>query len=174
MSDKTMEIILPEEIAHYEGELRYFIDSMIRKLYVNRHKGFGEHTTFEQSLHLIQGELHELEDAASRGEAQFAAYMETVDIANTALIAALVLSRMTKDEYKKLKHAETESGKQERQAEESIAAAARSSLGDHPDHSQANRGGTQPRGGSDSLVASPVDGQSHGPYRWHPHSRNRT
>lgn len=103
MGDKTMEIALPEEITHYEGELRYFMDSMIRKLYVNRHKGFGEGVSFPAALRLIEGELQELRTAAASGEAQFAAYMETVDVANTALIAALVLSRMTKDEYKQLK-----------------------------------------------------------------------
>lgn len=104
MGDKTITVVLPEEMAHYEGELRYFFDSMVRKLFVNREKGFGEGVTFNQALALIRGELCELRNAPANGEAQFAAYFETVDIANVAFIASLVLSRMTKNEYKELKN----------------------------------------------------------------------
>lgn len=107
MRDRIMEIVLPADMAHYEGELRYFFDSMIRKLYVNRHKGFGEGCTFDTALQLIENELAELREAPIQGEAQFAAFFETVDIANVAFIASLVLSRMSKDDYKALKAEKT-------------------------------------------------------------------
>lgn len=131
MRDRIMEIVLPADMAHYEGELRYFFDSMIRKLYVNRHKGFGEGCTFETALFLIESELTELRDAPRNGEAQFAAFFETVDIANVAFIASLVLSRMSKDEYKTLKAEKTYVTCE---TSEGYATAACPPLDHHPDY----------------------------------------
>lgn len=100
---KTMEIVLPDEMAHYEGELRYFVDSMVRKLFVNRHKGFAEGVTWDLAQVLLCRELEEMQGAVTSGEPQFSAFMETVDVANMAFIAGLVLARMTKAEYTELR-----------------------------------------------------------------------
>lgn len=92
---KTMEIILPDEIAHYEGELRYFVDSMVRKLHANRHKGFVNGLDFEKCIAGIQGEVAELEVSKT----QFEAFMEAADVANWAFLTAVYLGRMTRPEF---------------------------------------------------------------------------
>lgn len=97
---KVMEIHLPDEIAHYEGDLRYFIDSMVKKLYISREKGFAENLDVGTARHLLDGEIAEFDQAIMGGEAQFAAYMETADIANIAFLMGLVITRMNKKEYK--------------------------------------------------------------------------
>lgn len=139
MGDKAMEIILPKEIAHYEGELRYFFDSMIRKLFVNRAKGFAEGLDFQRAVDLTVDELNELTAAVRGGEAQFAAWFETVDVANMAFITGLVLSRMSKDEYKTLKAEKTYAT---RETSESNATAACPPLDYHPDYPQTDGRGT--------------------------------
>lgn len=131
MRDRIMEIVLPADMAHYEGELRYFFDSMIRKLYINRHRGFADNLDFETACVLIENEYNELRDAVTNGEAQFAAYFESVDVANTAFIAGLVLSRMSKNEYKALKAEKTNDACE---TSESPKAATRPPVVDYPDH----------------------------------------
>lgn len=98
-----MRVHLPDEIAEYEGDVQFFVDMMIRKLHMNRNKGFAEGLDFNTAIGLIEGELRELTLAVTRGEPQFAALAEAVDVANTALLAGLVLMRATKPEYQALK-----------------------------------------------------------------------
>lgn len=90
-----MEIILPPEIAHYEGELRYFVDSMVRKLHANRHKKFADGLNFERCLVGIEGEVAEL----ATSQSQFEAFMEAADVANWAFLTAVYLGRMTRPEF---------------------------------------------------------------------------
>lgn len=104
-----MEIHLPIEIAHYEGDLRYFVDSMVRKLFVNREKGFAENLALHHARQLLNAEIKEFDQAVMGGEAQFAAYMETADIANMAFLLGLVITRMNKKDYKSHAVAEIES-----------------------------------------------------------------
>lgn len=98
---------LPEEIAHYAGDLRYFMDSMVRKLYVSRHKGFGEGVTVSQLLKLAEAELQELYSAIAK-EPQMNAYFEAVDTANMFFLVGLVLTRMTKTQYRELQNVGSE------------------------------------------------------------------
>ncbi len=98
---KIVEIHLPDEIAHYEGDLRYFFDSMVRKLYANRHKGFAEGADFDALVQSHNSEIAELLRAV-KAEPQFNAYMEAVDAANIAFLIGLFLSRLTKEQYKEL------------------------------------------------------------------------
>lgn len=96
MSKATkIEITLPPEIAHYEAEFRYFVDSMVRKLHANRHKGFVDGLDFVRCLDGIQAEIVELEMSKS----QFEAFMEAVDIANWGFLTAVFLGRMTRPEF---------------------------------------------------------------------------
>ena len=90
-----MKIHVPDEIAHYEPDLRYVFETMVRKLYVNRHKGFADGVGFMQALGLIHNEVAELETALLT-ESQMAFFGEAVDVANTGLIAALVALRCDK------------------------------------------------------------------------------
>lgn len=90
-----IEITLPDEIAHYEAEFRYFVDSMVRKLHTNRHKGFVQGLDFDACVSGIQGEVAELETSKS----QFEAFMEAVDIANWGFLTAVFLGRMTRPEF---------------------------------------------------------------------------
>lgn len=99
---KTMEIILPDGIEHYERDLRLFVDLMIQKLYQSRHKGFADDIDYDTACELLNQEIVELSLATANSEPQFAATMETVDISNMAFIVYLVLSRMNKMEYKEL------------------------------------------------------------------------
>lgn len=92
---------VPLDIEHYVPELRYFMESMVYKLNTNRHKGFATDVEFG-SLHM--GMFNELNEATSAAlnESQFAYYMECVDVANMAWLAALSALRMTKDQWCKV------------------------------------------------------------------------
>lgn len=104
-----MKIHLPAEIAHYEGDLRYFVDSMVRKLYINREKGFAEGLTVERARQLLDSEIREFDTAIMSGEAQFATFFEAIDVATVAFLMGLVITRMSKEEYKSHAVAEIES-----------------------------------------------------------------
>lgn len=100
MSRVVMNIHVPEEIAHYEPELRYFFDSMVRKLFMNRHKSWAEGLDMEHGVYLIEEELRELVDAIEDpSKSQFECYIECVDVANTALLTGLVVHRYTRHAF---------------------------------------------------------------------------
>lgn len=92
-------VTIPDDIAHYAGDLRYFMDSMVRKLHVSRHKGFAEGMSVDDVLRGCNREENEFIEAVRKSEPQFNAYMEAVDTANMWFIMALVVSRMTKPEW---------------------------------------------------------------------------
>ncbi len=91
-------IILPDEIEHYAGDLEYFFQSMMKKLYLNRDKGFGDNVTPIQMMNAALKETDELRDALLHKD-QFTAYFEAVDVANFAFLCALVTGRMTRRDY---------------------------------------------------------------------------
>ena len=93
-----MEIHLPDEIKHYEGELRYFIDTMVRKLHTNRHKGFADGKHPVEMFNGAEGEMKELRDALLHRD-QFAAFVEAADVANMVFLTGLAAVRMTRDEF---------------------------------------------------------------------------
>lgn len=93
-----MNITLPAEIEHYEGELRFFIELMVWKLHTNRHKGFGEGKSVSEMFARMQDEAKELSDAIS-SESQFDVALESADVANFAFLTALVALRQTKEDF---------------------------------------------------------------------------
>jgi hypothetical protein len=95
-----MKVHLPEEIAHHEPDLRFFFDLMVRKLHVNRHKGYAEGCTISEMVERARQELDELQKAVEN-ESQFNVALEAVDVANFAFLAALVALRQTKSEFQK-------------------------------------------------------------------------
>jgi hypothetical protein len=98
-----MEIFLPVEIEHYEPELRFFFDLMVRKLHTNRHKQFGEHLTPVSAFELLLVEAEELRVALIK-ESQFSVAMEAVDVSNFAFLVALVVLRMDKKTFTETMH----------------------------------------------------------------------
>lgn len=98
---KTMEVHLPDEITHYEPELRLFFDLMITKLNLNRTKGFIEGKTLNQLYKAFLSEVSELEEAHEKrgGFSQFDYSLECVDVSNQAFLLALAVLRKTKQEY---------------------------------------------------------------------------
>ena len=95
-----MEIYLPPELVQYEGDLRFFVDLMVRKLHTNRHKGFTEGKTLTEILNRLDGERKEL-GAALDKEGQFDVALESADVANFAFLLALGALRMDKATYEK-------------------------------------------------------------------------
>ena len=93
-----MEITLPEGIEHYEPELRFFFDLMIRKLHICRDKGFAENCTVTQMFLMLNDELDELETSLA-DESQFQSALECVDVANQAWLLALVVLRATRHDF---------------------------------------------------------------------------
>lgn len=93
-----MDIHVPESIAHYEPELRYFFDSMVQKLNTNRHKGLVEGVTILDMVAGLKGELLELEQALAT-EGQFDVHMEAVDVANFAWLVSLMAMRMDRGQF---------------------------------------------------------------------------
>ena len=97
---KKITIEVPDEIGHYAKDVGYFMESMLRKLYLNRHKGFAEGVTVSKATELLDGEVIELKDALLF-KGQFDAFFEAVDVANMALLTGLVTTRLTRNEYDK-------------------------------------------------------------------------
>ena len=95
---KRMIINIPDSIKEYEPELRFFIDTMVQKLNINRHKGFCGHSTVEELINLTRRELDEMHQAHDE-ESQFNFFLECVDVSNMAWLAGLKALRMTKDEW---------------------------------------------------------------------------
>ena len=93
-----MKIHLPDDIAEYDGDLRFFFDLMIRKLHLNRAKGWGGYHSPLDMLGKLKAETAELEEAI-KNESQFNAALEAADTANMALLTALVIMRVSKQEY---------------------------------------------------------------------------
>ena len=90
-------IHLPEEIKTYKGELSLFINMMLTKLRINRHKGFGNAglTALKAGL---DAELEELDVALAEGT-QEQVLMECVDVANMSWLVALSALRMDKTRF---------------------------------------------------------------------------
>lgn len=102
--DFTVE--LTEELAPFKGDLNYFVSTMVRKLHINRHKGFCEGVSIEQLVKLLRGELAELENALKE-ESQFNSALEAVDVSNMAFLVALKVWQMTKVDYKDMQNGDT-------------------------------------------------------------------
>ena len=99
MTDYTeINVPVPADIAHYAPDLRWFFETMVRKLYTNRHKGFGEYDEPKKLLDRLEGELLEM-DQALAAEGQFDFTLEAVDVANFALLCALSATRMDKKRW---------------------------------------------------------------------------
>lgn len=94
-----MEIFVPDTIKAYEPELRLVFDLMVAKLNMNRHKGFGESSDYHSLMQGLVSEMDEL-DHSMRERDQMSTVVEAVDVANFGVLAAIMVLRRTKAEYK--------------------------------------------------------------------------
>jgi hypothetical protein len=95
---KQMIINVPDEMVEHVPTLQYFMQTMVNKLHLNRHKGFGESLDLVGVFAGLSGEHGELRHALA-SESQFQAYIEAVDVANFAMLAGMVVLRMDKKQY---------------------------------------------------------------------------
>lgn len=95
-----MNLHIPSELKIYEDDLHFFFDLMVRKLHMNRHKGFVEGKSIQTFLQRLRDEIEELESAIVN-ESQFAVALECSDTANQAFLLALCCLLQSKDEYTK-------------------------------------------------------------------------
>ena len=93
-----MNVHLPAEIEHYEPELRILFDLMIRKLHINRHKGFADQDSIPELRQYVYSELKELNRALD-GESQFDVALEAVDVANCSILLAMRILRLDKQTF---------------------------------------------------------------------------
>lgn len=82
-----MQIHVPKELAEMEPVLEYFINTMVRKLHANRHKGNGE-AHIQNMVAGLKSETNELLEAI-KNESQFNVLLEGADVANFAFLIAL-------------------------------------------------------------------------------------
>jgi len=95
-----MYVYLPDEIKQYEPDLQFFLDLMIRKLHVNRHKGFIEGKSMEFLVSRLRDEVEELKEALDR-QSQFDVALECVDVSNQVFLLALACLHKSKDDFKR-------------------------------------------------------------------------
>lgn len=96
MARITIEV--PDAMAEHSPVLQYFVQTMVNKLHLNRHKGFGESLDLVGVFAGLSGEQEELRHSLA-SESQFQAYIEAVDVANFAMLAGMVVLRMDKMQY---------------------------------------------------------------------------
>jgi NTP pyrophosphatase (non-canonical NTP hydrolase) len=95
---KAMTIFLPDSVAEHEGDIRYFVDSMVQKLAANSHKGWSTKHDVEERFQGIASESAELRQALDT-ENQFEAFMEAADVANMALLCGMAVIKQTRAEF---------------------------------------------------------------------------
>ena len=94
----TIQTDLPPELEPFAKDLQFFFSLMVKKLYVNRHKGFAEGVTLPEMFEYMKLEMWEMVEAAHK-EGQFQTAMEAVDVANFAFLVSLRALMLTKPEF---------------------------------------------------------------------------
>lgn len=91
-------IPVPAEMAEYEDDLRYFFETMVRKLFTNRAKGFNKSFDMNALIGGMRGEILEIEKALDE-EGQFDVAVEAADAANFAFLIGLASLHMTRGQF---------------------------------------------------------------------------
>jgi hypothetical protein len=91
-------IDVPDAMQRFEHDLDYFFNTMVRKLYLNRHKGFADGIAPAVLVSHLHGELEELHDAMQTKD-QFSVLVESADVANMAFLCGLSVLRLTRPEF---------------------------------------------------------------------------
>ena len=90
-------ITIPSELKPLSRSFRMFVDMMLTKLHVNRHKGFGD-VPYNTLLWGLHDEMKELEEAL-HGNDQMAVMAEAADVANFAYLIALRATTQTRVQF---------------------------------------------------------------------------
>lgn len=96
-----MNIYIPQElkdIPDLEADLRFFFDLMVRKLHLNRHKGFVKGKELEDLYQKLLREIEELR-VARVTSAQFDVTLECVDISNFAFLISMYCLHLVKPDF---------------------------------------------------------------------------
>lgn len=97
-----LHVPLPPEMEPYKDDLEFFVQTMIRKLHSNRHKGVTKDLNVSALIGGIKRELVELEQAIDN-EGQFDAPLEAADIANYSFLIAIAIWHMTRKDFEDLR-----------------------------------------------------------------------
>ena len=91
-------IAIPRELKPLSRSFRMFVDMMLTKLHVNRHKGFGD-VPYTYLLRGLHDEMRELEEALRKDD-QMAIMAEAADVANFAYLIALRATTQTRVQFR--------------------------------------------------------------------------
>lgn len=89
---------LPDDMDPYVDDLRYFVETMVRKLHANVHKGKWEDIDVGDAVRLMRAEFYELMDALSYGQPD-EIVEEAADAANFCLIISSMVLRGQKNPF---------------------------------------------------------------------------
>lgn len=89
---------VPDDMSPFAADLGFFMNTMVRKLHINRHKGYVQGKSLVSLFEGVVGESEELRKALT-DESQFAAALEAIDVANQAFLVAAKLLGMNKNDY---------------------------------------------------------------------------
>lgn len=91
-------ITIPENLEPFADDLHFFVTMMLKKLNINRHKGYGN-VPFVALYSGMETEIGELKEALAERE-QFDVILEASDVANFAFLMAIRASQLSKIEYR--------------------------------------------------------------------------
>lgn len=97
-----LNIYLPDELAEFKADLEYFVNTMLRKLHTNRHKGTGMGVRPDVMVARATEEIAEVWEAMGN-EGQFETAVECADVANFMFLAAMSSLNMTREQFRSLK-----------------------------------------------------------------------
>lgn len=92
-------INVPDDLAPFAVDLEYFVETMVRKLHVNRHKGTST-VPLDVLQNGLNAEVEELFNAISK-ESQFDVGLEACDVANFAFLIALRAWSLDKQQFER-------------------------------------------------------------------------
>ncbi len=98
MANKALTIPLTEELEPFKDDLEFFVQLMVRKLHVNRHKGFAENCDLADLIKGLMKELKEVTDALGEGK-QFETIVEAADVSNFAFLLAARCLQVTRADF---------------------------------------------------------------------------
>lgn len=101
MPENEIRVPLPPEMDVFRADIEFFVGLMIRKLYVNRHKGFTKDLNVGNMLEHCKAEIRELEKAIDE-KGQFEAVTEAADVANFGFLIAMAVMHMPRPDFEKM------------------------------------------------------------------------
>jgi len=93
-----MIVYIPDTMKEHENDLKFMFDLMVRKLDVNRHKGWLKGVTIDTLMKGMMKEIDEVLDEV-KNKNQMAAVIEAADVANFAILLGIFSLRMSRDEF---------------------------------------------------------------------------